>query len=168
MPLTQKALDAIERRAAIRAAPKKPPSKLAKLLPAKPKPKFNAKLREKLELDSRKYGDMYSGTPKDPVILAEMQGTFRGRKELQRAAKNEAAGKRLVRNTYVGLGSVMAGATAVGQYQSSQRNKEEAKMKKVSSPMGKPKSRLAPSNPGKVLPKQMPLRPKFKAKARKA
>lgn len=168
MMMSSKALSNLLRREAINAAAKKPPSKLAKILPPKPKPKFNAKLRNKLELESRKYGNMYSETPKDPVILAEMQSTFRGRKELKRATENDAAGKRLVRNTYIGLGSVMAGATAVGQYQSSQRNKEEAKMKKVNSPMGKPKSRLAPANPGKVLPKQMPLRPKFKAKARKA
>lgn len=158
MMMSSKALSNLIRREAINAAPKKPPSKLAKLLPPKPKPKFNAKLRDKLELESRKYGNMYSTTPKDPVILAEMQGTFQGRKELKRAAKNDAAGKRLVRNTYVGLGSVMAGATAVGQYQSSQRNKEETKMKKVNSPiknkmpasMAKPK----PSNK-KVLPKKM-------------
>lgn len=165
MPLSQKALDAIDRRAAKLATPRKPPSRLAKLLPPKPKPKFNAQLRDRVELASRKYGNMYSETPKDPEILAEMQGTFQGRKELQRAAKNEAAGKRLSRNAGIGFGTLMTGAIGVGQYQESERKKL---MKKANVPTGKPKSRLAPTNPGKVVPKQMPMRGKPKAKARKA
>jgi hypothetical protein len=155
MPLTQKALDAIDRRAAKLAATQQPPSRLTRLLPPKPKPKFNPKLRDKLELRSRKYGNEYSNTPKDPEILAEMQGSFRGRKELQRAAKNEASGKRLVRNGYIGMSTVMAGAIAVGQYQESERNKSmktpmPKSKNKTQGPMAKPKAKSK-----KAMPKKM-------------
>lgn len=153
MPLTDKALDAIERRAAKLAAAKQPPSRLARLLPPKAKPKFNRKLRDELELASRKYGNMYSEIPKDKEILAEMQGTFRGRKELQRAAKNDAAGKRLTRNAGIGFGTLMTGAIAVGQYQESERKKL---MKNPNNKNKAPATMAKPKRPTKkVLPKKM-------------
>jgi len=155
MPLTDRALDAIERRAAKLAAAKQPPSRLTKLLPPKAKPKFNRQLRDRVELASRKYGNMYSETPKDPEILAEMQASFRGRKELQRAAKNEAAGKRLGRNAGIGFGTLMTGAIGVGQYQESERKKQMKPSKpnnknKAPATMAKPKAKSK-----KVLPKKM-------------
>ena len=153
MPLSQKALDAIDRRAAKLAAPKKPPSRLAKLLPPKPKPKFNPQLRDRVELASRKYGNMYSETPKDPEILAEMQASFRGRKELKRAAKNEADGKRLTRNAGIGFGTLMTGAVGVGQYQDSERKKL---MKNPNNKNKAPATMAKPKRPTKkVLPKKM-------------
>jgi hypothetical protein len=153
--MSSKAYANLMRRQAINEAAKKPPSKLAKILPPKPKPKFNPKLRDKLELRSRKYGNEYSQTPKDPEILSEMQGSFRGRKELKRAAKNEASGKRLVRNGYIGMSAVMAGAIAVGQYQESERNKSmktpmPKSKNKTQGPMEKPKAKSK-----KAMPKKM-------------
>lgn len=133
---------------------------------AKPKPKFNAKLRTKLQ---RERGDQYSNTPKDPAEVAELQSYYHGRQELKQMAYNDARDKRratVAGGTFTGL---MGGATALSMYQESERKKaEQMKLNKKPATSGKPKSRLAPPVPGEVKAKKMPLRGKPKAKARKA
>ena len=134
------------------------------------KPKFNAKLRTKLQ---RQRGDQYSNTPKDPAEVAELQSYYHGRQELKQMAYNDARDKRravVAGGSFTGL---MGGATALSMYQESERKKAEAMLKKKPSynkkpaaAAGKPKSRLGIPVPGEVKAKKMPLRGKPKAKAK--
>lgn len=134
------------------------------------KPKFNAKLRTKLQ---RERGNQYLETPKDPAELAELQATYAGRQELKQMAYIDARNKRMGATAAGSFTGLMGGATALSSYQASERKKAEAMLKKKPSynkkpaaAAGKPKSRLAPPVPGEVKAKKMPLRAKPKAKAK--